>query len=162
MFIPEVLENFKIYQEGQPKLLGTANVKLPEINYMTETVSGSGIRGEYEAPVHGSTSPMEFSMDFRAITQEVIELTNQSASKFECEGKMQVSDTSTYGVVSQSLKVTLRGRNKKAGLGTMQVGKSMESGYAWSCLYIKVEIEGKEVLLIDVLNGVHRVNGVDQ
>lgn len=43
--VPERLIAFRVYGEGND-LLGTANVTLPTIEPMTDTVTGAGIAGE--------------------------------------------------------------------------------------------------------------------
>jgi len=45
MAVPEKLVNARVYREGE-RLVGIADVELPEIEFVTETVSGLGVAGE--------------------------------------------------------------------------------------------------------------------
>ena len=51
--VPEVLNDFRVYEEGSDNCLGVAKVELPSESVMTQTVKGVGIAGEVEAPVIG-------------------------------------------------------------------------------------------------------------
>ena len=57
--VPEVLNDFRVYEEGSDNCLGVAKVELPSESVMTQTVKGVGIAGEVEAPVIGHYSSME-------------------------------------------------------------------------------------------------------
>ena len=52
MNVPEKLINFRVYQDGAD-LLGVADVSLPSLEAMTETVKGAGVAGEVDSPVLG-------------------------------------------------------------------------------------------------------------
>ena len=58
MNVPEKLINFRVYENGND-LIGIADVTLPKVDYMTETVKGAGIAGEIDSPVKGHYSSME-------------------------------------------------------------------------------------------------------
>ena len=51
--VPEVLNDFRVYEEGSDNCLGVAKVELPSESVMTQTVKGVGIAGEVEAPAIG-------------------------------------------------------------------------------------------------------------
>ena len=55
MKVPEKLINFRVYEDGDD-LVGVADVTLPTLDAMTETVKGAGIAGEVESPVMGHYS----------------------------------------------------------------------------------------------------------
>ena len=55
--VPERLINFRVYNDGND-LLGVANVDLPSIEAMSDTVSGAGIAGEVESPILGHFASM--------------------------------------------------------------------------------------------------------
>ena len=57
--VPEVLNDFRVYEEGSDNCLGVAKVELPSESVMTQTVKGVGIAGDVEAPVIGHYSSME-------------------------------------------------------------------------------------------------------
>ena len=45
MNVPEMLRNFRVYEESYD-MIGTADVELPTLEALTETIKGAGIAGE--------------------------------------------------------------------------------------------------------------------
>lgn len=158
MNIPEILSNFKIYQEGEAKLIGVANIKLPKLNFKSEVIKGVGIPGEYERIIFNFLSPMEFSINFRLPSQKVLELLSLNKVKYECEGYIQEASSSTYGVENSKIKINLHGENKNIDLGTLKIGKIADTEVDYTCLFLKIEIGGKNIILIDVQNGLIVIN----
>ena len=76
--VPERLINFRVYNDGND-LLGVANVDLPSIEAMSDTVSGAGIAGEVESPILGHFGSMTATFTCRTITPELAKLSNQKA-----------------------------------------------------------------------------------
>lgn len=58
MRVPEKLINFKVYKD-KTDFIGLADVTLPTLESMTETVSGAGIAGEVDSPTLGHYGSME-------------------------------------------------------------------------------------------------------
>ena len=64
--IPERLIGFRVYNDSND-LLGIANVTMPTIEAMFDTVSGAGIAGEVETPVLGHYGSMTTTLNWRTI-----------------------------------------------------------------------------------------------
>ena len=65
--IPEKLINAKVYDSDGNTLVAMADVDLPDIEYLSETLSGSGIAGEFDSPTIGHVKGMKAKFKFRAI-----------------------------------------------------------------------------------------------
>ena len=89
--VPERLINFRVYNDGND-LLGVANVDLPSIEAMSDTVSGAGIAGEVESPILGHFGSMTATFTWRTITPELAKLANQKAHALDLRGSQQVYD----------------------------------------------------------------------
>ena len=48
--IPEVINDFNIYHTGNKVIGVTGEVSLPDLEAVTETISGAGILGEIDVP----------------------------------------------------------------------------------------------------------------
>ena len=57
--MPEVLNDFRIYDENSDTLYGVAKLELPDFKSITATIKGVGVGGEIEAPVLGQFESME-------------------------------------------------------------------------------------------------------
>ena len=98
--VPERLINFRVYAEGND-LLGVANVELPSLEAMSDTVSGAGIAGEVESPILGHYGSMTTTFTWRTISADLTRLAEQKAHALDLRGSQQVYDAAlgTYSTV---------------------------------------------------------------
>ncbi|MCL2791076.1 MAG: phage major tail tube protein [Desulfobulbus sp.] len=159
--IPDKLINAKVYYQGSTELLGTANAELPSLEYITEALSGLGIAGEVETPVMGHFKDLGFKFNWNVTNKQAISLLAPTTHHLEVYGSIQHHDAGSGELISESIKVVLRGMPKKVGTGKMEPAKKMEAETELSCSYIKMWMEGDEVLEIDKFNFICRIMGKD-
>lgn len=159
--VPERLINFRVYAEGND-LLGVANVELPSLEAMSDTVSGAGIAGEVESPILGHYGSMTTTFTWRTISADLTRLAEQKAHALDLRGSQQVYDAAlgTYSTVP--VRVSLRAVPKSISLGSFEVGASTDSESEFEVLYIKVDVGGKTLVEIDKYNYIARFNGEDK
>ncbi|WP_261369304.1 phage major tail tube protein [Yersinia mollaretii] len=158
--IPERLINFRGYREGN-HVIGMADVTLPAIEAMTETLSGSGIAGELETPVLGHFKSMTTTIKWRTIAKEAIALGSQVAHQITFRGSMQLYDAGTGKYKTSSVVVEMKNIPKKITLGNFQTAKPTDGENEFEVIYLKLSIDGEEVLEIDKLNFICSINGTD-
>lgn len=156
--IPEKLINFRAYLEGD-NLLGVADVELPKLEAMSDTVTGAGIAGEVDSPVIGHYASMSATINFRTINDDVGKLSAPKAHLLDFRGSQQVYDAGTYKTVA--VRVTMSAIPKVTTLGTFKVGATTETGQEFEVVYLKVYVAGKERVEIDKLNYKAVFDGVD-
>lgn len=161
--IPEVIHDFNMYNSGD-KLVGvTGEVSLPDLEAMTETISGAGILGEYEAPIAGRYGAQEMEIPFRCINEDFFRLIDPTRPvHLVLRGAEQMNDRATGGTKYVGMRVIVRGRCKKISLGTVKQGGPMDSSVALALTYIKIEMDKKDRFELDKVNGDFKVNGVDK
>ncbi|MDE6734942.1 MAG: phage major tail tube protein [Desulfovibrio sp.] len=158
---PEQTVAYRVYHQGRD-FMGIATLEMPQIQYMTETLSGSGIAGEIENPTIGITQSMTCKMTFTSITPEVFQAMDWTQSAlFECWSALQVTEDATGVRESISYRVNMLGRAKSFPLGTQEQGKKHGNELELELTRLEVLLDGQEKLLIDKLNFMHRVNGTD-
>lgn len=162
MQMPEQTVSFRVYHNGTD-LIGTATIELPELSYMTETISGSGVAGEIENPTIGITESMTTTLTFTSITDESFNALDWTQNQlYECYASVQVSDNSNAGLrTTVEYRVNVTGRAKTFPLGTLETGKKHENELELETTRLEVLLNGTERLLIDKLAFIHRVNGTD-
>lgn len=158
--IPEKLINYSVYLDGSI-WLGTADIVLPTIEYMTDSVKGAGILGEYESPIIGHTGSMTVTLNWRTPTREAIQLLAPGTHTLDFRGSIQVKNTSTGLTDSVGVKVTVKATPKSGAIGKFDVGTTTDTTNDLEVTYIKMSIDNKYVLEHDKLNFKHVVNGVD-
>lgn len=158
--IPEKLINFRVYEDGAD-LLGIADVELPAIEAMTETVKGAGIAGEVESPTLGHFGSMSVKINWRTVTRPTVRLAQQRIHNLDLRGAIQVQNAGTGELKVVPLKVTVRGLPKKTELGKLDVGATSDASNEMEVTYIKVVLDSKVLLEIDKYNYICIIDGVD-
>lgn len=156
--IPEKLINFRVYLEGD-NLIGVADVALPKLSAMTETVSGAGIAGEVESPVIGHYGSMTATINFRTLNADAGTLAKPKAHLLDFRGSQQVYDSGEYKTVP--VRVTVKAIPKDVDLGKFKVGSPTETSDEFEVVYLKLYVDGEERVEIDKYNSIARFDGVD-
>ena len=158
--VPERLNNFRVYLEGNA-LAGVATVELPDIEAMTDTVSGAGIAGEIDSPIIGHFGSMAATINFRTITKDGLSLAAQKSHAIDFRGAMQVYDSGEGEYKTTAVRVSVRGVPKRNGLGSLEVGSTTDSEVELELTYMKVFVDNQERIEIDKYNFKYVVDGVD-
>lgn len=159
--VPERLQNFRVYDSTNNALMGIASVELPEIEAMSETVSGAGISGEIETPIVGHYGSMTCTLSWTSITKAAMKLASPDTHEIDLRGSQQVRDTTTGKVKVSAVRVTLQVVPKTVTLGTFEVNATTETEHEFEVLYIKLYVDDKPQLEIDKFNFVARFGGED-
>lgn len=158
--IPDKLINAKIYREGD-ELLGVGEVTLPDLEYMKESLSGLGILGEIETPVVGHFGNLTLGISWNTVNAQAMRLLKTSGHQLNIFAAIQVYDAGLNRLLPKSVKLVTNTLPKKAGLGKTSAGKKMDNDTEMEILSMTLWIEGKEIVAIDKLNGICRIEGED-
>ena len=160
-YIPEKINDYNVYLDGIQMIGVAASATLPEINQKTSTVSGAGINGEMDSPTIGQFESMEQEIQFNTLYSSAVGmLSPMSTVKLTFRAAQQVYDKSG-GYAFKGLRVVEMGRVKKFKPGKLEKGESMEATVTLELSCIMIEVNGNQILEVDKLNGVYKVNGVD-
>jgi uncharacterized protein len=159
--IPDKVVNYNVYDDTE-KLIGiSGEVTLPNLEVMSEAVSGAGILGEYESPTPGHFGSMTIEIPFRTLFQKSFSLMRYRGRALVLRAAQQSYDVSQGKVSYRGLKITIKGIPKGLELGKLAVGAATETKNTLEVLYIKIEENGKKLLELDKLNFVCIVDGED-
>lgn len=159
MAIPIRIANFNAYS-GDNKLVGvTGEVTLPNLEEMTETVSGAGIFGEIDVATPGHFGSLSVEIPFRMLTDQAFALMNHDGKAVTLRGAAQFLNEKTGATEMKSMKIILKGPGKGLDLGKMGVAQGTETKYTMEVWYMKVIIEDKVYVELDKLNSVYVLNG---
>ena len=160
MSIPEKLINFKCYDDGDD-IVGTSDVVLPGLNYMTESITGAGIAGDIDSPVLGHFQSLTTTINWRTLVDENITFIAPKTYHFDFRGSVQIYDEDSGDTSTKALKVVMRARPKGLTLGNLDVGNKMGTSGEFELVYLKISVDGKEYVEIDKLSFICRIDGVD-
>lgn len=157
------LINYEVYDEtdGSERLLGTASVDLPELEFMSAELKGAGMAGEVNFPIIGHTNNLTVTLHWMSIHSNLTKLSAPGSHTVTCRGALQQYDSGTGNIIVSAVKITFRGLPSKATLGKFEPGEQTESENEFNINYLKMTVDGEELLEIDKLNYIYRVNGED-
>lgn len=159
--IPEKIHLFNAYKDGV-RLIGlTDEVTLPDLETMTETISGPGILGEVDSPTPGHFGSMEQEIPFRNLDENLFGLFTVGERVQITLRASQQYQTSEGKVDYKGLRIVEGGIVKGIGGGSLKQGSPMGSSIKLEITYYLVELNGKKLLELDKFNGIFVVNGVD-
>lgn len=160
--IPEVINDFNIYNQNS-KLVGVSGeVSLPDLEGMTETISGTGILGEYDAVSIGRYGAIELEVPFRCVDPDFFNLIDPSEPVFlRLRGAIQYTVKATGASDYIGMQVVAQGKPKNIAIGTIKQGGPTDSTITIESFYYYVELDGKAKFELHKLNGVYKINGKD-
>ena len=160
-YIPEKISEYNAYLDGSKMIGVAASVTLPEINMKTSTVSGVGVNGELDSPTIGQFESMEQEIQFNTLYSSAMDMLSPlSTVNLTLRAAQQVYDK-TGGYNFKGLRVVEIGRVKSFNPGKVEKGEAMEATITLELTYIMIEVDGVQLLEVDKLNGIYKVNGND-
>lgn len=160
---PEVINNFRVYNDAARVMGTTGEINLAELQAMTATVSGAGILGEYTTSVVGMFQSMSQEIPFRMIDKDYFNMLNTGEqSKVVLRSSVQQRNREAGNTLSTAaMRFVFRGHPTAAKFGTIQMGNMMNAAITLELTYLLAEINGATMLELDKLNSVYKVNGKD-
>ncbi len=161
--IPEVLNHYNVYNDAAKKLIGiSGEIELGDLEAITDTIEGAGVLGEIEDPVTGQFSSLKIKIPFSVLYEDLFSLMNTTKPpQLTLRASMQCMDPTTGETGYYPVKIVVRGKASKTGLGKVTKGKKGEPEIELEILYIKIMINNKTTLELDKLNFKFVLNGVD-
>lgn len=160
-YIPEKINDYNVYNDGN-KLIGMGTeTELPSIKMKTSTVEGAGVQGEIDSPTIGQFESLEMKLKFNTLYSSAVDLMDPlNTVNLTLRGAQQVYDK-IGGYAFKGMRVVVGGRVKEFNPGTVKKGDAMNAETTLELTYYMIEVDGKQVVEIDKLNGVYKVNGKD-
>ena len=160
MAMPRKLKNLNLFNDGNSYLGVAKSVTLPALGRKMEAYRGGGMNGPVKADLGMSDDGIQFEwktggLDLISLRQ--FGAVNASSVALRFSGPYQQDDT---GEVS-NVEVVVRGRHETIEMGDAQPGEDTEHSMTTTCSYYKLTVDGEEIIEIDLLNFIEKVNGVD-
>lgn len=160
-YIPEKVNDYNVYQDGNKMIGLAAEVELPSIKMKTSTIEGVGVGGEIDSPTIGQFESLEAKLKFNTLYSSATDLMNPlNTVNLTLRAAQQVYDK-TGGYAFKGLRIVMGGRVKVFNPGTVKKGDAMDAETTLELTYYMIEVDGEQVVEVDKLNGVYKVNGSD-
>ena len=153
MAIDQSVINFAVYEDSV-EYLGMSKVTLPDVTFLTQSISGAGVGGNVEAVILGHLEAMTLGLEFRTTTPQSVQLSElRVANQYEdpVAGTVEArKEKHIFVVVPKSTKG-----------GTIAPATPTSGSGEYAVRYWATYINGKKVRELDPLNFICYINGVD-
>lgn len=158
--IDQATTSFAVYEDAT-EYQGIAEVTMPDINYITQTIEGAGISGTFDAVIVAFVQAMSMSMKFRTTSENAAKLTEPRMHALTLRSAQQYEDTVAGTIDVEPVKHVVRAMPKSLKLGTLKPASPTDASGEYAVHYWATYIDNKKVLEIDPKNFICVVNGVD-
>lgn len=155
---------YSVYGEINKKLQyldDTTSLQLPSFEMLSDTMKGSGIMGEIDWPSYLSVGSSEFSVNMRVDEEKAAYMSAPGKKRFEVRWVVDKFDTNNVSIGVDSHKAVIVCVPKKYDPGKVETNTSSDGSNGFEVLYYKKTVNGKDIIEIDKLNYIYKVNGVD-
>ena len=156
--IPQTLFNTNLFVDGVSFSGDVPSLTLPKLTQKMDGYRGGGMAGEIEIPT--GLEKLESSFTTNGVRRESLKWFGLS-DRTACNAVFRGSFKGLKGQVTPVI-VTMRGGLKEVDMGDWKPGDKAENKFAMALQYYKLEIDGRVMYEIDMLNCVRVIDGVDQ
>jgi P2 family phage contractile tail tube protein len=134
--------------------------QLPSIEKPTTEIKGAGILGSIDMPITGQLNSMTFTVNSRSINKNASNLAKPGLQNLELRFVRDVMQNDG-SMVPEGTKIFITGINKKFDPGKVEASSTMDGSIEFEVLRYRQVINGQETLLIDKVNSIYKINGID-
>lgn len=158
MALPRKLKNMNLFNDGVSLMGQVTEVTLPKLTRKMEEYRAGGMNASMETD-HGMEK-LELQWKCGGLMEQVLKqfgVTNHAGVMLRFAGAYQRDDSGAVDAV----QIVVRGRHKEIDPGNAKPGDNTEFSVTSTLTYYKLTINNVDVIEIDVLNMIEKVNGVD-
>lgn len=158
--VDELVVNYALYEDAT-EYMGTTEVTLPDLEFMTEEMNGAGIAGNVEEIITGHLNAMTTTFNFRTVSKSAVKLTEPRVHKIDLRVAQQQMNMRTSANEISAVKHIMKVKPKKLALGKVASASTADVSGEYAVSYYAMYINGKKVTEIDPLNFICYINGKD-
>lgn len=158
MALPRKLKNFNVFHDGLNYMGQVDEVVLPKLTRKMEEYRAGGMNGPIK--IDFGQEALEMETTFGGLMRKVLEqygVTRHDGVMLRFAGAYKADDSDEVSAV----EVVVRGRHSEIDFGTAKSGDETAFKVMTAVSYYKLTINGQDVIEIDLINMVEKVNGTD-
>lgn len=153
--------NARVYIDGVDFIAKAEEVDLPKVKFKFADTKALGIYAESELPT--GIDKLESRIKFNTIDPEFVALAADPFTMRTVIVRAPYQVWTQQGVMKTApLKAEMRGFFKEFDTGKLKGRDTAEAEATLSVIYYKLEVDGKEIVEIDTLNNIYKVEGQDK
>ncbi|MBO6266895.1 MAG: phage major tail tube protein [Synergistaceae bacterium] len=157
---PEAYIDFSVFENGDT-LIGVASATLPNIAFLTQTISGAGIGGNVQAVLAGMVDAMSLTLNFRSVTGAATHLSTPEKHLIDLRLAEQYWEQTEAQKVVQADKFIMVVVPRTTNPGAVAPASASDASGEYSVYRYEAYKDGEELWCIDPFNRICRINGVD-
>lgn len=158
MALPNALKNFNVFLDGRSCMGEAEEIKLPKLSRKMEKYRGGGMDGEVDIDL--GQEPLEIEHIYGGFMSEVFKqygVAQSGGVMLRFAGAYQRDDTGDV----QAVEIVVRGRHKELDPDSAKGGAPGKTTVKSTLTYYKLVVDGEDVIEIDLINFVFKVDGED-
>lgn len=152
--------NARVYINGTDFIARAEEVDLPKMKYKTIELKALGLVGE--ADLHTIVDKMEARIKFNSVYPDFIAYAADPTKVHSVIVRAPIQVYDQNGVRVKSMRAEMRGYFKEFDTGKLKKGDNAEAEATMAVIYYKLEVDGKDIVEIDVFNNILKINGQDK
>jgi uncharacterized protein len=158
MALPNALKNFNLFNEGASYMGVAEEVKLPKLSRKMDDFRGGGMDGPVQIDLGQEKLELEFTCGgFMSEVFKQYGATKANGVMLRFAGAYQRDDTGDV----QAVEIVVRGRHQEIDTGDAKNGDKGKTSVKSALSYYKLTVDGKELVEIDLLGLIFKVDGKD-
>lgn len=143
------------------ELLGTADVTLPNLTYLSQEIQGAGISGTLESVFLGHVGVMNTTINFRTVSSSLIALAEPREHHLEVRNAQQYYDKAAGLYRVKAIKYVMLVVPKETNFGNAAPASTADASGTFTLNHYEVHENGTKTVEIDPANFVCFINGRD-
>ena len=157
---PEAYIDFEVYEDNT-NLVGVANATLPNITFLTQSITGAGIAGNVDAVLIGMVDAMTLTLNFRSPGGAAVQLSKPVKHNIDLRIAQQHWDTVNVEKVVTADKYVMVVVPKTLSPGAVAPAAPADASGEYSVYYYAAYKDGKTLWEIDPFNYICVFDGKD-
>lgn len=159
MGLPTKLKNFNMYGDGNSYQGQVSEVTLPKLTRKMEDWRAAGMAGPIKVDMGQEAMSMDWTVGgmLRAVLAQWGVMTHNGL-QIRFAGAYQSEDSD----IPDAVEVVIRGRHSEIDMGNAKPGDDTSMKIKTEVSYYKMTINGEDVIEIDMLGMIEKVNGIDR
>lgn len=152
---PSIIKNFDGFIDGQSYAGKIEEAELPDIGLETEEQLAGGMAGTVDVSM-GALEKMEAAIMINGMSSDMMKQLGRADGQLTARGALGAGGVTTPAIFQ------MRGLFKKVETGSMKRKDKGSTKLLATLTYLKVTIDGEEIVEVDVMGGRFIVGGVDR
>lgn len=152
--------NFAVYEDAK-EYIGMASATMPDLGYITQSHSASGIAGNIEDVILGHIEAMTLGLNFKTISDNAVSMAAPRYHNIDMRVAQQEEDPVSGKIVVNAVKHVMRVIPKKISGGTVAPASAGDVSGEYAVRYWKMTVNGEVRVEVDPLNFVCNIDGTD-